>query len=100
GSAAALDLGLHVVRRDHGAEVANSVSRRLVFAAHRDGAQRQFVERPVRSGVGRKRRGTWAVERTHRPPLRLDRRRFGQRVQRGAKGRTPAAANDVQRGVL
>ncbi|WP_188190389.1 helix-turn-helix domain-containing protein [Nonomuraea sp. SYSU D8015] len=47
GSAAALDLGLHLVRRDHGAEVANSVSRRLVFAAHRDGGQRQFVERPV-----------------------------------------------------
>jgi transcriptional regulator GlxA family with amidase domain len=47
GSASALDLGLHVVRRDHGAEVANAVSRRLVFAAHRDGGQRQFVERPV-----------------------------------------------------
>lgn len=47
GSASALDLGLHVVRRDHGAEVANHVSRRLVFAAHRDGGQRQFVERPV-----------------------------------------------------
>jgi transcriptional regulator GlxA family with amidase domain len=47
GSAAALDLGLHVVRRDHGAEIANFVSRRLVFAAHRDGGQRQFVERPV-----------------------------------------------------
>ncbi|BAU81044.1 araC family transcriptional regulator [Streptomyces laurentii] len=47
GSAAALDLGLHVVRRDYGAEVANSVSRRLVFAAHRDGGQRQFVERPM-----------------------------------------------------
>jgi transcriptional regulator GlxA family with amidase domain len=47
GSAAALDLGLHIVRRDHGAEIANSVSRRLVFAAHRDGGQRQFIERPV-----------------------------------------------------
>ncbi|MEV0278778.1 helix-turn-helix domain-containing protein [Streptomyces sp. NPDC050610] len=47
GSAAALDLGLHVVRRDYGAEIANSVSRRLVFAAHRDGGQRQFVERPM-----------------------------------------------------
>ncbi|WP_405014005.1 helix-turn-helix domain-containing protein [Kitasatospora sp. NBC_01539] len=47
GSAAALDLGLHIVRRDHGAETANAVSRRLVFAAHRDGGQRQFVERPV-----------------------------------------------------
>lgn len=47
GSAAALDLGLHLVRRDHGADIANSVSRRLVFAAHRDGGQRQFVERPL-----------------------------------------------------
>ncbi|WP_320784874.1 helix-turn-helix domain-containing protein [Streptomyces sp. CRN 30] len=47
GSAAALDLGLHLVRTDHGAEIANAVSRRLVFAAHRGGGQRQFVERPV-----------------------------------------------------
>ncbi|MGW2101344.1 helix-turn-helix domain-containing protein [Streptomyces olivaceoviridis] len=47
GSTSALDLGLHLVRRDHGAEIANHVSRRLVFAAHRDGGQRQFVERPV-----------------------------------------------------
>ncbi|WP_225994184.1 helix-turn-helix domain-containing protein [Actinomadura rudentiformis] len=47
GSAAALDLGLHLIRRDHGAEIANAVSRRLVFAVHRDGGQRQFVERPV-----------------------------------------------------
>ncbi|GIE80735.1 AraC family transcriptional regulator [Actinoplanes philippinensis] len=46
GSAAALDLGLHLVRRDHGAEIANAVSRRLVFA-HRDGGQRQFIERPI-----------------------------------------------------
>ncbi len=47
GSAAALDLGLHLVRRDHGAEIANAVSRRLVFAGHRDGGQQQFVERPL-----------------------------------------------------
>ncbi|MFF4704279.1 GlxA family transcriptional regulator [Streptomyces sp. NPDC001288] len=47
GSAAALDLGLHIWRLDHGAEIANAVSRRLVFASHRDGGQRQFVERPV-----------------------------------------------------
>ncbi|WP_246062179.1 helix-turn-helix domain-containing protein [Haloactinospora alba] len=47
GSAAALDLGLHIVRRDHGAEIATAVSRRLVFTSHRDGGQQQFVERPV-----------------------------------------------------
>ncbi|MEV6874434.1 helix-turn-helix domain-containing protein [Amycolatopsis sp. NPDC051128] len=47
GSAAALDLGLHLIRRDHGAEVVNAVSRRLVFTGHRDGGQRQFIARPV-----------------------------------------------------
>ncbi|MEV6345872.1 helix-turn-helix domain-containing protein [Actinoplanes sp. NPDC051851] len=47
GSAAALDLGLYLIRRDHGAEIAAAVSRRLVFAGHRDGGQRQFIERPV-----------------------------------------------------
>lgn len=46
GSASALDLGLHIVRKDHGADLANAVARRLVFA-HRDGGQRQFIERPV-----------------------------------------------------
>lgn len=53
GSAAALDLALHIVRLDHGAEVANHVSRRLVFAAHRDGGQRQFVEQPVPDAADR-----------------------------------------------
>ena len=47
GSAAALDLGLYIVRRDFGAEIANGVSRRLVFAAHRDGGQKQFIEHPI-----------------------------------------------------
>jgi AraC family transcriptional regulator, transcriptional activator FtrA len=47
GSAAALDLALHIVRCDYGAEVANFVSRRLVFSAFRDGNQRQFIERPL-----------------------------------------------------
>ena len=47
GSAAGLDLSLHIVRRDHGAAVANSVARRLVLAPHRDGGQQQFVEAPV-----------------------------------------------------
>jgi AraC family transcriptional activator FtrA len=47
GSAAGLDLCLHIVRRDYGAEIANSVARRLVLPAHRDGGQAQFVPRPV-----------------------------------------------------
>lgn len=47
GSAAGLDLCLHLVRRDFGAEAANAVARRLVVPAHRDGGQAQFIERPV-----------------------------------------------------
>lgn len=47
GSAAGLDLCLHLVRLDFGSAVANQVARRLVIAPHRDGGQAQFVERPV-----------------------------------------------------
>ena len=47
GSAAGLDLCLHIVRRDHGAAVANNVARRLVLAPHRDGGQQQFVATPI-----------------------------------------------------
>ncbi|GAA0449966.1 AraC family transcriptional activator FtrA [Actinoplanes campanulatus] len=47
GSAAGLDLCLHVVRLDHGPSIANAVARRLVVQPHRDGGQAQFVEAPV-----------------------------------------------------
>jgi AraC family transcriptional activator FtrA len=47
GSAAGLDLCLHLVRRDYGSAIANQVARRLVIPPHRDGGQAQFVERPV-----------------------------------------------------
>lgn len=47
GSAAGIDLCLHVVRSDFGAEAANMVARRLVVPPHRDGGQAQFVPRPV-----------------------------------------------------
>lgn len=47
GSAAGIDLLLHLVRKDFGSEAANSVARRMVVAPHRSGGQAQFVERPV-----------------------------------------------------
>ena len=47
GTAAGIDLCLHLVRGDWGAEVANVVARRMVVAPHRDGGQAQFVEVPV-----------------------------------------------------
>jgi AraC family transcriptional activator FtrA len=49
GSAAGLDLCLHLVRRDHGPEIANQVARRLVIAPHRNGGQAQFIERPMQA---------------------------------------------------
>ncbi|HEX7639590.1 MAG TPA: helix-turn-helix domain-containing protein, partial [Burkholderiaceae bacterium] len=47
GSAAGLDMMLHLVRRDHGARIANRVAQRLVVPAHRLGDQAQFVARPL-----------------------------------------------------
>ena len=47
GSAAGIDLCLHLIRRDYGPEAANKVARRLVVPPHRDGGQAQFIERAV-----------------------------------------------------
>src|SRR5689334_14899325 len=47
GSAAGIDLCLHIVRRDFGAEIANQVARRLVVPPHREGGQAQYAVRPV-----------------------------------------------------
>lgn len=47
GTAAAIDLCLHLVREDWGAEVANTIARRMVVPPHRDGGQAQYVEQPV-----------------------------------------------------
>jgi AraC family transcriptional activator FtrA len=47
GSAAGIDLCLHVVRKDFGTEAANSVARRLVVPPHREGGQAQFISAPV-----------------------------------------------------
>jgi AraC family transcriptional regulator, transcriptional activator FtrA len=47
GSAAGIDLCVHIVRKDFGVEAANCVARRLVVPPHRDGGQAQFIPRPV-----------------------------------------------------
>ncbi len=53
GSAAGLDACLHLVRRDFGAAVANTVARRMVVAPHREGGQAQYVEAPMPPHPGR-----------------------------------------------
>jgi AraC family transcriptional activator FtrA len=47
GSAAGLDMLLHLVRRDYGARVGNLVAQRLVVPPHRAGGQAQFLPRPM-----------------------------------------------------
>ncbi|HEY2833820.1 MAG TPA: helix-turn-helix domain-containing protein [Sporichthyaceae bacterium] len=47
GLAAGIDLCLHIVRSDHGAEVANRCARYVVSAPHRPGGQAQYIEAPV-----------------------------------------------------
>jgi AraC family transcriptional activator FtrA len=70
GSAAGIDLCLHIVRRDHGAAVANAVARRLVIPPHRDGGQAQLIELPVPAHPADDpiaRVMAWALERLHQP---------------------------------
>ncbi|MEV0971619.1 GlxA family transcriptional regulator [Microtetraspora glauca] len=47
GTVGGVDLCLELVRRSHGAGVANAIARRMVTAAHRTGGQAQFIERPI-----------------------------------------------------
>lgn len=47
GSAAGLDLCLHMVRSDYGADIANAIARRLVVPPHRDGGQAQYAPMPI-----------------------------------------------------
>lgn len=98
GSAAGIDLMIDIVRQDFGAAAANSVARRLVIPAHRDGGQAQFLERPVaiREGaaiaplletIRTSLNADWSVERMAeecRMGLRTFLRRFAD-----ATGQTP-----------
>jgi transcriptional regulator GlxA family with amidase domain len=47
GTAAAIDLSLHVVRQDYGAEIATAIARRMVVPPHREGGQAQYIETPL-----------------------------------------------------
>ncbi|HEX2773237.1 MAG TPA: helix-turn-helix domain-containing protein [Micromonosporaceae bacterium] len=69
GVAAGIDLCLHVIRIDHGSEVANRAARRCVVPPWRDGGQAQYIERPVPKTAGADTAATreWARERLHEP---------------------------------
>lgn len=70
GTAAGIDLGLHLLRRAHGAKVAGEVARRMVVPPHRDGGQAQYLRAPLpsvakndplRDAIG------WAVRNLEQP---------------------------------
>ncbi|MFB6836917.1 GlxA family transcriptional regulator [Streptomyces sp. NPDC056361] len=51
GSAAGVDLCLHLVRTDHGAAYAMRIARQMVMPPHREGCQLQYAELPTSGPV-------------------------------------------------
>jgi transcriptional regulator GlxA family with amidase domain len=47
GLAAGIDLCLHIIRSDYGAQVANAVAKYCVVPPWREGGQAQFIDRPL-----------------------------------------------------
>ncbi len=110
GTAAAIDLCLHFVRMDHGAEIANLVARRMVVPAHRDGGQAQYVQAPVPDRCADDDLAVtldWAVEHLDREltvedlaqQARLSPRTFARRFK-AATGTTPLQWLLTQRVIL
>ncbi|QUC58387.1 helix-turn-helix domain-containing protein [Streptomyces sp. A2-16] len=69
GAASGVDVCLHMVRKDHGSELANTVARRCVVPPFRDGGQAQYIEQPVPEQGAASTAGTraWALERLDEP---------------------------------
>ncbi|GAA3984865.1 GlxA family transcriptional regulator [Streptomyces plumbiresistens] len=69
GAASGVDVCLHLVRRDHGSELANTVARRCVVPPFRDGGQAQYIEQPVpeQGAAGTAATRAWALERLGDP---------------------------------
>jgi transcriptional regulator GlxA family with amidase domain len=69
GAAAGVDLCLHLIRVDHGTDVANRAARRCVVPPFRDGGQAQYIERPVPDDCGASTSPTrqWALGRLGEP---------------------------------
>lgn len=69
GAASGIDVCLHLVRKDHGSEVANHVARLCVAPPWRDGGQAQYIEYPVPgpSAHGTSAARQWALDHLHLP---------------------------------
>lgn len=69
GAASGVDVCLHIVRTDHGSELANAVARRCVVPPFRDGGQAQYIEQPVPVSGATSTAATreWALTRLDEP---------------------------------
>jgi len=69
GLAAGIDLCLHVIRGDHGTQVANAVARYCVVPPWREGGQAQFIESQVPTDDFASTAATrnWAAQNLHEP---------------------------------
>ncbi|WP_327583001.1 helix-turn-helix domain-containing protein [Nonomuraea sp. NBC_00507] len=69
GAASGIDVCLHLVRKDHGSEIANHVARMCVVPPWRDGGQAQYIERPVPDTVANDTSAArqWALQNLHKP---------------------------------
>jgi transcriptional regulator GlxA family with amidase domain len=69
GAASGIDVCLHIVRKDHGSEVANQVARRCVVPPWREGGQAQYIEHPVPAptDTGTAATRQWALEHLDLP---------------------------------
>lgn len=68
GTAAGIDLCLHVVRTDHGADAANALARRLVVPPRRSGGQERYLDRSLPEEIGGDPLAevvAWALEHLH-----------------------------------
>ncbi|CAM5665612.1 AraC family transcriptional regulator [Streptomyces avidinii] len=101
GAAAGFDLCLHLLRREHGAALANAVARDMVLPSHREGGQAQYLAAPVPEDCQDERLSEvlgWAREHLHEPlPVAelarravMSKRSFARRFT-AATGTTPHA---------
>ncbi|MFF3467678.1 GlxA family transcriptional regulator [Streptomyces sp. NPDC002619] len=69
GATAGLDLCLHLLRREHGAALANRIARDLITPPHRSGGQAQYISAPIPDNGDDQRLAdaiAWARENLHR----------------------------------
>ncbi|WP_433016307.1 GlxA family transcriptional regulator [Kribbella sp. CA-294648] len=69
GAASGIDVCLHLLRKDHGSEIANHVARLCVAPPWRDGGQAQYIEYPVPGPAahGTSAARQWALDHLHLP---------------------------------